>query len=69
MTAGQRVKIKRYPKLTGTITVGSYRRYFSGFPWESPFTAPELRVDVAWDEALGTPDKTTIREDLLEVVV
>lgn len=69
MNAGQAVRIRRYPTLTGTLLSGEYRRYFPATDDTPAYTPLEARVDVRWDAQHGTPERTTIIADRLEVVV
>ena len=68
MNAGQRVRIIKFPHLTGTCVNGSYQRTFKDWATDRTFTPPEPRVDIKWDIEHGTPERTTIMEELLEIV-
>lgn len=67
MNAGQVVRIKRYPTLTGTLLGGEYHRQLRDMD-NNIIPTPEPRVDVRWDSQHGTPTRTTIIADRLEVV-
>ena len=69
MTAGTRIRIKRYPHLVGNVKLGSHHvTYKDFFGTGEDFTPPEPRVQIEWDPTLGPPAHTTIMERFLEVV-